>query len=785
MKKVIAYYMHEYELSKALEFIKEPIVTEGFVKGEISDAEVNELKKNNIIFSIIDEKPQIETPGTINKEIKTQQLNINWDNANFDNILLSEDEKNKIADEVPIYPAYYLLTIDGPLLEDYKKKISYKGVELLQYFPENTYTALLKEGDYKNLLELNFITNIKYFGAVDTGIREVKLKNLNDVIIKGNLQENYTISKSTTDSHGNVKKVEISAKPFDVNLHNPADKDRLIEWLNEKQIEVIGASKFKIRILASQESLDKYEVSKNNMVQSVIEYIPPSLHDAIVRGIIKIETNSPTTNTASDILGFAGEGEIIGVADTGIDDNHADFSGNIHKIIARGRVGNYSDPLGHGTHVAGIIAGNGTLSNVFPDKVKGIAYKSKLFFQSILAIDNKLNLPVDLSELFLEAYNEGVRIHNNSWGASTEGMYTVNSIEVDDFVYNHKDMLLVFSAGNSGNSKAITNNGFVDLFSVGSPASSKNVITVGASRSSRNAGGHAKLTYGQAWRTSFPRPPISNEHVSGNPDAMAAFSSRGPCDDNRFKPDVVAPGTDIASTKSGTASLAEFCGTFPPNPNYALMCGTSMSAPIVTGLAALVRQYFITVCNHRKPSAALLKATIINGARQLTSDDSNFNEPILPNNHQGFGLIDVSLTLPNAVNDFNLYFFDALDVPALQLKGTGEAKRFLLKLDCTDNNSWIRVCLAYTDIPARAIQNDLNLMMDFVSSGKKWLGNEGSKVPYDRFPDKTNNVEVIRIENANAGDYTIKVVAANLLKAPQDFALVITTNCKTATIQPI
>lgn len=784
MKRVIAYYMHEYELAKALEVIKSPLVTEGFVKGEISEDEIKELSNNNIIFSILEDGFEIETPGTIKKEIKTKELNINWDNTNFENLFDSHAEKDKIAADVPEFPAYYLLTIDGPLLENYKTAITEKGIELLQYFPENSYTALLKEGDYKSLLELNFITNIKYFGAIESGIREVKYKNIDDVITKGNLQDEYKVSRSITDAEGNVKEIEVTAKSFDVNLHNPADKEKLLQWLDENKVEVIGTSKFKVRILTSLDSLEKYEISKNNMVQSITEYIPPSLHDALVRNIIKIETVDTATTMISDILGLAGEGQIIGVADTGIDDNHSDFTDNIHKIVARGRPGNYSDPSGHGTHVAGIISGNGSSSKFFPDKVKGIAHKSKLFFQSILTSQNKLDLPVDLGELFLEAYDEGVRIHNNSWGASTEGMYTVNSIEVDDFVYNHKDMLLVFSAGNSGNSKSPTNSGYVDLFSVGSPASSKNVITVGASRSSRSAGGHAKLTYGQAWKTSFPRPPIANEHVSGNAEAMAAFSSRGPCDDNRFKPDVVAPGTDIASTKSGSASLAEFCGTFPPNPNYALMCGTSMSAPIVTGLAALVRQYFTTVCNHKKPSAALLKATIINGTRQLSSADSNFNEPVLPNNHQGFGIVDVSFTIPNNVNDFNIYFFDALDIPALQLKGTGEAKKFLLKLDCAED-SWIRVCLAYTDIPARAIQNDLNLMMDFTGTGQKWLGNFGSNIPYGRFPDKTNNVEIIRIDKAPSGDYTIKVVASNILKGPQDFALVVTTNCKTATIQPI
>jgi iron(III) transport system substrate-binding protein len=74
--------------------------------------------------------------------------------------------------------------------------------------------------------------------------------------------------------------------------------------------------------------------------------------------------------------------------------------------------------------------------------------------------------------------------------------------------------------------------------------------------------------------------------VSGDPKAMAAFSSRGPCDDRRIKPDVVAPGTDIVSTRSATAPLSHFWGPHQ-NAKYAYMGGTSMAAPLVAGFKAL------------------------------------------------------------------------------------------------------------------------------------------------------------------------------------------------------
>ncbi len=117
-----------------------------------------------------------------------------------------------------------------------------------------------------------------------------------------------------------------------------------------------------------------------------------------------------------DVVVQDGTGETVAVADTGIDDTHPDFAGRIATKIARGRLNDASDPNGHGTHVAGSVLGDGSASN---GQYQGIAPKAKLIFQSLLDSKGGLGggLPLDLNDLFDEAYVGGARIHNNSWGA--------------------------------------------------------------------------------------------------------------------------------------------------------------------------------------------------------------------------------------------------------------------------------------------------------------------------------------------------------------------------------
>lgn len=108
----------------------------------------------------------------------------------------------------------------------------------------------------------------------------------------------------------------------------------------------------------------------------------------MARGILRLEAKGQS-------LGLEGEGQIIGIADTGLDEHHPDFEGRIVQIVARGRPGpraDSSDPEGHGTHVAGCALGDGRKSN---GEVQGAAPQAKLFFQSILDANGGLGARAD------------------------------------------------------------------------------------------------------------------------------------------------------------------------------------------------------------------------------------------------------------------------------------------------------------------------------------------------------------------------------------------------------
>jgi hypothetical protein len=201
------------------------------------------------------------------------------------------------------------------------------------------------------------------------------------------------------------------------------------------------------------------------------------------------------------------------------------------------------------------------------------------------------------------------------------------------------------------------------------------------------------------------------------------------------------------------------------------MGGTSMAAPLVSGCAALVRQYYVD-SRHHQPSAALLRATLINGTRWLSGIHTTQSHKSGPANFdQGFGCIDISTTIPTAQNAaFVLSYVDNWQNQNGQVRSSGDFKRFVI--DVQSNKAPLRICLCYTDRPGRALQNNLNL---FVQSPdrKKHIGNFGLLHSLN-IPDVDNNVEVVRILNPAPGRYLIQVTAQNILESGQDFALVVT-----------
>ena len=359
-----------------------------------------------------------------------------------------------------------------------------------------------------------------------------------------------------------------------------------------------------------------------------------------------------------------GTGIIVAVADSGLDSGtndstmHPDFRDHIVDIVSLPMTSWWAstcgspandgaeDIDGHGTHVAGSVLGDGTDSS---GNIKGMAPEARLYFQSVGSWcasnpagerNTLLGIPTNKTDLFRFAAENGSRVHTNSWGSTCNGTcyseYTIGSLQADIAARDYTNMTILFSAGNSG--ADANSNGEIDFDSLGNPATAKNVFTVGASENDRPS-----LNY--IWGSSYGSP-INNDLRADNVSGMAAFSSRGPVDDGRLKPDISAPGTFILSTKSRSTSSV---GWLAYNSSYTYMGGTSMSTPLTAGATALLLEHLIDNRGHQDPSSALVKAIFATSAHDMMgqyNDVTNGAGETAPNNHEGWGLVD----LRNALN---------------------------------------------------------------------------------------------------------------------------------------
>lgn len=456
-----------------------------------------------------------------------------------------------------------------------------------------------------------------------------------------------------------------------------------------------------------------------------------------------------------DVGGLDGTGIKIAHSDLGIDTGnletlHPDLQKRVKKIFPMSRKSNGSDRNGHGTHTAGSIVGDGSACG---GKYKGTAPGADLYSYAMAPLDNGYidGLPEDLRNLFILGYQEGARIHSASWGgANFTGDYTFFDRSADDFAWRHPDFLLVVAAGNSGEDR--NNDGVVDLQSIASPALSKNCLSVGAAESGRppKSGGYTSV---KNVHFHFYTEPIKSDYVSSSTNGLqgiACFSSRGPAADGRIKPEVVAPGTDIISTKS---SLGQSGWGLVPNMNgrYCYNGGTSMSTPQVSGGAALMRQYAIERAGITNPSAALVKAMLMNGARSLYPgqyDQKHLEIPhTSPNSVEGWGHANFARSLyPQGQN---VFLYDHLDIP------NATTNRF--EITVSEAQQPLCATLVWVDCPAvegggKCLVNDYDL--EIVSpDGIVSYPNDGTG------PDRINNVERILISEAQQGTYEIRVIA--------------------------
>ena len=356
-----------------------------------------------------------------------------------------------------------------------------------------------------------------------------------------------------------------------LSLHLADDLESTLKWMKSKKIKIIDKSSKIIRC----------EIEDNNVIKQLKELPEVALVDRPPKytfhcNISKLLVNIDTKTTNSEIIRCIeeqGEDQIVCVVTDGggIFKDHPDIKNNLLKISSfTGDTNEYLDISAHGTHIAGILVGDGTSSE---GKICGIAPKAKLFFQSLKVEGEDIKIDLgETSKLLEDAYNIGSRICNYSFG-STGTQYS-KAYEVDEFIANHPDMLIIRSVGeNMSESKK----GFVNWYSLDIQAAFKNGLSVGASRSIRDDGPNANKTWREWNPNLYPDDPIGSEKVCGNKECMAAFSGRGPAFNTRIKPDLTAPGTDILSTRSIYDETKYRINDFHENPNYAYLSGTSFA----------------------------------------------------------------------------------------------------------------------------------------------------------------------------------------------------------------
>jgi len=409
--------------------------------------------------------------------------------------------------------------------------------------------------------------------------------------------------------------------------------------------------------------------------------------------------------------GLNGSGQRVAVADTGIDHDHGDFGSRIVQRIDVANDGSTADTNdGHGTHVACTVLGSGTRSSSY----EGIAPEAELYMQAMEDDDSGALSGPGVYSLLNSAYSSGgARIHTNSWGSwNSGGDYSTQSEDADDRTstwdqyWAYDGMTVLFAAGNERDD------------GVSPPGTAKNVITVGA---------HV------------------NRYSSTAADEMYYWSSRGPTDDGRIKPDIVAAGDYVRSCKAQEASEA------PDNLNnqwYVEYSGTSMATPAAAGASAIVRQYLMEIAERPEPQGALVKAMLILGAEDMGDRD-------IPNNDEGWGRINLVNTL---IPDSDVGIF--VDDRSRLSSGQEASYNF----DVTRSGEPLKIVLTWSDYPGSTfsgtqLRNDLNLEVTSPDGATTYFGNDfaNGKSTTGGAKDNKNNVEVVLIDSATTGVWNVKV----------------------------
>jgi hypothetical protein len=680
----------------------------------------------------------------------------------------------------------HLVHFSGPVQPQWRQQLLDTGVQIVTYIPQNSY---LVYGNSRSIAQIQAIA-----------------ANAPHIQWEGEYSDSYKIHPLAKTGKTDLFAIQLVA---DANAN--AQTLTLLDGLKLEPVAQQRRVLNYLNVIVRLRPGDLTAVAARPDVISIQPYWPPrksgERQDQIVAG--NLNGNLPTgpgylawlAGKGFNDAQFAASGFVVDISDSGIDDgtttpNHFGlYAGGLtnagSRVVYSRLEGTPNSPStlhgcdGHGTLNAHIVGGFDAGTNFpFADDA-GFAYGlgvcpfARMGVSVVFDPDYWTN--PNLSQLEADAYNDGARINNNSWGDyDGNGVYGIDSQEYDSLVRDsqqagtthptqgNQEMVTLFAAGNFGPATQ----------TIDQPATAKNVIAVGGADNVQLFGGDDGCGIG--------------DNEADNANEIDPGSSRGPCADGRMKPDLMAPSTHVSggvpqAPDPGSLGTADSCfnadsicggvgNNFYPSFQqfYSASSGTSHSTPCVAGGCALLRQYFINQ-GLVPPSPAMTKAFLMNSARYMTGSTAN---DTLWSVNQGMGELDLGAAfdgIPRVLRD---------EAVADMFTASGQSRTFTGVI--ADTNLPFRVTLAWTDAPGNtsgaAYNNDLDLTVTV--GGQTYLGNVFSNDVsiIGGNADTMNNVESVYFPTVGSSTFTVSVTGTsiNSVGVPngsnaltQDFALVI------------
>ncbi|RJQ15922.1 hypothetical protein C4573_07265 [Candidatus Woesearchaeota archaeon] len=618
----------------------------------------------------------------------------------------SLDLKENTAKTAKYLQKHAVMQFDHSLTEQEKLDLESNGITLLQYVPENTWIVSIANN--------KFVAEEKTVANIANIPKEAKVSRY--------IQENGVAAWARNYDEETIENYTVN---LTVLFYPDIDVETAQGILMENNIELIdyafSSNGLLFRVVADEQIISLLQ--EYDEIQFIDQQKPSPV--ALNNGL-RLNLGIDTVYAAP--YNYNGTGVVVAEWDSG-HANHTDYA-------TRLTYGDSSSVTSHSTHVAGTLLGDGTVNSTF----RGVAPNATLISYEWWDDTSEFNSETNAS---LQTYDS--MISTNSWGIKPSpvnlsgciyysGSYMQEAADLDATVRGNfgKTYIMVWAAGNDRINASGYCGQYFEYGTVLAYSSAKNIISVGA--------------------------------INSDDDSMTYFSSYGPTQDGRIKPDIVGPGCEQDlndDSVTGSVYSTEIGNT------YIGKCGTSMATPAVSGgialmLEALQRTHSYTETNRVLPST--IKAIIINTANDLgnTGPDYAF----------GWGRMNVTSAIDiiqndNASNNTKLFF-------ELQTNGNG-----ITYYQINASNQDIRVTVAWDDYPATELAS-VTLVNDFdivlvAPNGTYYypwtLDKDNPSTAATTGVDHSNNVEQVSVSNAN-GSWILIVNRSNIVYGPQNYSLV-------------